>query len=60
MMELIYGEKSAVDIIRRIETPPGDLDPLDADESDFDDEDDEELPFAPDDEDDEEDSEKRF
>ncbi|MSR54941.1 MAG: YbjN domain-containing protein [Gemmataceae bacterium] len=60
MMELIYGEKSPVDIIRRIETPPDDLEPLDADESEFDDEDDEELPFAPDEDDDEEDSEKRF
>lgn len=71
MMELIYGEKSAVEIIRRIETPPDDRDAVDDDDrelgDDFDDDDDEdedddddELPFAPDDEEDDEEREKRF
>lgn len=60
MMELIYGEKSAVDIIRRIETPPGDRDPLDDDFDALDDDEDEELPYAPDEDDDEEDSGKHF
>jgi len=58
LMELIYGEKPAAEIIKRIETPPGDEDPLDADEGDLDD-DDEEMPFAPDEDDEEEDG-KRF
>ena len=60
MMELIYGEKSAVDIIRRIETPPGDRDPLDDDLDELDEDEDEELPYVPDEDDDEEDGGKQF
>jgi hypothetical protein len=60
LMELIYGEKSAAEIIKRIETPPGDIDPLDADDIGIDDDDDEEMPFAPEDDDEEEEGGKRF
>jgi hypothetical protein len=52
LMELIYGEKPAADLVKRIETPSNGPDALD--EDDDDDDDDEETPFAPDDEDDEE------
>jgi hypothetical protein len=58
-MELIYGDKPAAEIVRRIETPPDEPDALDSDEMGLDD-DDEEMPFAPDDEDDEEDQGRRF
>lgn len=58
LMELIYGDQPAVEIIRRIETPPGGIDPLDAE--DFGDEDDEEMPFAPDEDEDEDEGGKRF
>ena len=57
-MELIYGDKPASEVIKRIETPRGGSDALDEEEGD--DEDDEEMPFAPDEEDDEEDGHKRF
>jgi hypothetical protein len=57
-MELIYGDRSAVDIIRKIETPPGERDALDADTDE--DDDDEEMPFAPDEDEDDEDTGKRF
>lgn len=59
LMELIYGEKPALEIIKRIETPPDGPDAVDSDEGDFDDDDDEEMPFAPDDDDDEDEG-KRF
>ncbi|HJZ94777.1 MAG TPA: YbjN domain-containing protein [Gemmataceae bacterium] len=52
LMELIYGEKPAADLVKRIETPPGGSDAVDED-------DDEETPFAPDDEDDD-DRHRRF
>jgi hypothetical protein len=59
LMELIYGDKPASEVIKRIETPPGGSDALDEEEGD-DDEDDEEMPYAPEDEDDDEDGRKRF
>jgi hypothetical protein len=59
LMELIYGDKPASDVIKRIETPPSGLDALDQEEGDEDD-DDEEMPFAPDEEEDDEDGGKRF
>ena len=59
LMELIYGERSAADIVKRIETPPGGMDAVDADEAGPDDED-EEMPFAPEEDEDEEDGGKRF
>ena len=46
LMELIYGEKPPSEIIKRIETPHGEEDALDADEAGIDDEEDEEMPFA--------------
>ena len=60
LMELIYGDHPAAEIIKRIETPPGGLDAVDADEAGDEDEDDEEMPFAPDEDEDEEDGGKRF
>ena len=60
LMELIYGDRPAVEIIRKIETPPGGTDALDADADEDDDEDDEEMPFAPDEDEDEEEGGKRF
>src|SRR5262245_36050960 len=63
LMELIYGDKPAAEIVRRIETPPGEPDALDSDEiglDDDDDGDDEEMPFAPDEDEDEDDRQKRF
>jgi hypothetical protein len=57
LMELIYGDKSAAEIVRRIETPPGEPDALDADEFGVDDDD--EMPFAPEDEEDDEDRGRR-
>ncbi len=59
LMELIYGDREALEIIKRIETPPGEIDPLDADDVDLGD-DDAEMPFAPDDDEDEEEGGKRF
>lgn len=58
LMELIYGDKPASEVIKRIETPPTGSDALDEEEGD--DEDDEEMPFAPDEEEDEDDGHKRF
>jgi len=58
LMELIYGDKPAGEIIKKIETPPGDQDPLDADDVELED-DDEEMPFAPDEDEEDEDG-KRF
>jgi hypothetical protein len=61
LMELIYGDKPAIDIIRRIETPPEGRDAVDEDDLGLEDDDDEEMPFAPPDEDeDEEDGGKRY
>jgi hypothetical protein len=61
LMELIYGDRSVADIVRKIETPPSGLDAVDADEAGVDDdEDDEEMPFAPDEDEDEEEGGKRF
>jgi len=61
LMELIYGDHPAAEIVKRIETPPGGMDAVDADEAgDEDDDDDEEMPFAPDEDEDEEDGGKRF
>jgi hypothetical protein len=61
LMELIYGDKTPSEIIKKIETPPGGMDALDADEGGIDDDDeDEEMPFAPDEDEDEEDGGKRF
>ena len=59
LMELIYGEKAASEIIKRIETPPGDLDPLDADDDGPNDED-EEMPYAPDEDDEDDDHGKNY
>jgi hypothetical protein len=59
LMELLYGDKSAAEIIKRIETPSGELDPLDADDAGIAD-DDEEMPFAPDDDDEDEDRDRRY
>jgi hypothetical protein len=59
VMELIYGDKPASEVIKRIETPPSGLDALDEEESDDDDED-EEMPFAPDEDDEDEERGKRF
>ena len=58
LMELIYSEKPAADIVRRIETPPGGSSALDDLDEDDDDED-EETPYAPD-EDEDEDGNRRF
>jgi hypothetical protein len=60
MMELIYGEKTPSDIIKKIETPPGEEDALDADDGGYDDDEDEEMPYAPDEDDEDEDRGKRF
>jgi hypothetical protein len=60
LMELIYSDRSAADIIKKIETPPGGYDPLDADEANLDDDDDEEIPFSPDEDEDDEEGGKRF
>jgi hypothetical protein len=60
LMELIYGDRSAADIIKEIETPPGETDAVDADEGGLDDDEDEEMPFAPDEDEDEEEGGKRF
>jgi hypothetical protein len=59
LMELIYGDKPAEEIVQRIEAPPGEPDALDSDEIGLDD-DDEEMPFAPDDEEDDDERGKRF
>ena len=59
LMELIYGDKSADEIIKRIETPPTEVDPLDADDTELVDEDDE-APYAPDEDDDDDESGKHF
>jgi hypothetical protein len=58
LMELIYGDKPASEVIKRIEAPPGGSDALDEEEGD--DDDDEEMPYAPEDEDEEEDGRNRF
>ncbi len=58
LMELIYGEKSAGEIVRKIETPPDDLDAIDEDE--VEDLDDEETPFSSSDDDEDEDGHRRF
>ena len=50
----------AAEIIKKIETPPGGMDAVDADEGGDDEDDDEEMPFAPDEDEDEEDGGKRF
>lgn len=58
LMELIYGEKSPLEIIKRIETPPDERDAVDDDEgslSDDDDDEEEETSYLPDDDDDEDD-----
>jgi hypothetical protein len=59
LMELIYGDKPAADVIKRIEAPPAGVDALDEEEGDDEDEDGE-MPFAPDEEEDDEDGRKRF
>jgi hypothetical protein len=61
LMELIYGDKPAAEIVRRIETPPGEPDALDSDGIEIgEDDEDEEMPFAPDEDEDDEDRGKRF
>jgi hypothetical protein len=59
IMELIYGDRPAGEVIKRIETPTTGLDALDEEESDIDDED-EEMPYAPEEDDDDEDRGRRF
>src|SRR5918993_233598 len=59
LMELIYGDRPAAEVIKKIEAPPSGLDALDEEEGD-DEDDDEEMPYAPDDEDEDEEGRKRF
>ena len=55
LMEMIYGDRAPADAIKKIEAPPGEFDPLDAETGDDDEEEEEEeTPFAPDDEDEDE------
>ena len=58
LMELIYSDRLVIDLIKKIEAPPGEFEALDAETSESDDEDEEETPFVPDEEADEEDERK--
>lgn len=60
LMELIYGDRPAAEIIKRIETPPAEEDALDDAEGEDEEEDDAEIPFNPDEDDEDEDRGKRF